>query len=243
MIEQKIAYDWALEKGFRILDYGTWDVDEFFTVPITSEEFVKNTTKHKCSLKPNSTPRKPDKYLEKRMFGLVMYNLSPIQQGIQFQHAVAAYSLKFKEAHDEWAENWMTSILYNGGTSCDPTEVYHGHRMIPYQGSMQYHMDALVEAGIDYALFKEPDANMATTAIVFLADERVFKDEELYPDFVETEKPWADKLKKNRDYKPSDDEYARWEKINDKNYKAWLEKIGGPKNEFLRTFRRQFRLA
>jgi hypothetical protein len=36
-------------------------------------------------------------YLEYRMYGLVPYNLSPIQQGIQFGHGVIEYSLDVYE--------------------------------------------------------------------------------------------------------------------------------------------------
>jgi hypothetical protein len=72
--------------------------------------------------------------LELRMYGLVPYNISPIQQGIQFGHAVVEYSQKiqsFKSGilsktetyrnisnqYDEWADNWKTFIILNGGTT------------------------------------------------------------------------------------------------------------------------------
>jgi hypothetical protein len=42
-------------------------------------------------------PRKTEMYLEYRMYGLVPYNLSPIQQGIQFGHGVIEYSLDVYE--------------------------------------------------------------------------------------------------------------------------------------------------
>ena len=45
------------------------------------------------------------KQLEYRMYGLVPYNLSPIQQGIQFGHAVVEYMLSFGDlpSTQEWA--------------------------------------------------------------------------------------------------------------------------------------------
>ena len=62
----------------------SWDTDKmsceesYFTELITSEEFIRRIGL--CVVKPNSTPRKTDMYLEYRMYGLVPYNLSPIQQ-------------------------------------------------------------------------------------------------------------------------------------------------------------------
>jgi len=45
--------------------------------------------------------------------------------------------------------------------------------------------------------------------------------------------PWQDK---GRGYKPKEAEVAKWETENAKNRERWVEKIGGPKNDFLRQF-------
>ena len=58
--------------------------------------------------------------LELRMYGLVPYNISPIQQAIQFGHAVVEYGQKVKGhnyeqasvIYNDWANNWKTFIIY-----------------------------------------------------------------------------------------------------------------------------------
>ena len=99
--------------------------------------------------------------------------------------------------------------------------------------------DQLEVNNILFSEFYEPDLNNALTSVNLLADERVF-DRELYPDYVDMPYPWKDK---GRGYKPSDKEMDKWEVENMKNRAKWVEKIGGEKNDFLRTFLRAFRLA
>lgn len=109
--------------------------------------------------------------LELRMYGLVPYNISPIQQGIQFGHAVVEYAQKhFKDKdYQEWAWRWKTFIILNGGTTNSE------------RGSMQKHLVELEKNKIKFATFYEPDLNDTLTAIVFLVDESVFNKEK-YPD-------------------------------------------------------------
>ena len=66
------------------------------------------------------------KRLEYRMYGLVPYNISPIQQGIQFGHEVVEYGLKHGKSnvindkvdtYTQWAKNDKTFIILNGGTT------------------------------------------------------------------------------------------------------------------------------
>ena len=75
------------------------------------------------------------KNLELRMYGMVNYQLTGIQMGIQFLHAVSDYGqlvkkLKGEELkkYDDWADNWKTVILLNGGTTNNRIvdEVYFG---------------------------------------------------------------------------------------------------------------------
>jgi len=104
------------------------------------------------------------KELEKRMYGLVPYNISPIQQAIQFGHAVVEMSLDQIDEYFDWAANWKTFIILNGGTS-------NGNPNFP--GTMQQHLEILKENKISHAIFNEPDLNNMLSAIVFLVDERV----------------------------------------------------------------------
>ena len=65
--------------------------------------------------------------LELRMYGMVPYNISPIQQGIQFGHAVVDYGQRMKylgehnqslnTQYNDWADNYKTFIILSGGTT------------------------------------------------------------------------------------------------------------------------------
>ena len=158
--------------------------------------------------------------LEYRMYGLVPYNLSPIQQGIQFGHAVQEYNnmigenllnIPWQESFEKWSKVDKTFIILNGGTTrTNPSD----------QGTMQNHIDTLQSIiGDKYETFKEPDLNNALTAVVFLVDERVW-DKEKYPD---RDKTMVDL------FSESESNYA--------------ERLGGEQNVKLREFLSQFRLA
>jgi len=77
----------------------------------------------KCTVKPNSQPRKSDKFLNYRMYGMVPYNLSPIQQGIQFGHAVVRMGRTVRDMgymediYNKWADKDEVFIILNGGTT------------------------------------------------------------------------------------------------------------------------------
>lgn len=179
-----------------------------------------------------------NKNLEKRLYFLTMYNISPIQQGIQCGHAQMEYALQYWKDSDfkDWAENWKTWIILNGGTSND------GFGVRAALGSMETHLQSLKDAGIKCAPFNEPDLNWSLTAIAFLVDERVFNNED-YPDLMVFCKDkmvntaWLSVFKNG----PFDiDEFKlKWPEL----YKEWVEFIGGEKIAFLKFFVKQFRLA
>ena len=160
--------------------------------------------------------------LRQRMYGLVPYNISPIQQGIQFGHAVVEFGLKYFDTiqYKRWANEDKTFIIYNGGTT-NSNRDFDGIAV----GSLNKHADALQEKGITFSYFHEPDLQGALTAVVFLVDERVW-DKEKYPDFVS---PRPNGLIGNIE--------------NQFGYKEWLENIGGEQIVWLRQFLSQFRLA
>ena len=205
-------------------------------VELSKEEFLGYIKDVK--VKANSTPRKPEKFLEYRMYGLVPYNLSPIQAGIQYGHAVVEYQQMTREipgiedTYNKWARQDKTFIILNGGTTNEDKDS-------KWYGTMQQNRDLLLNNEIIFAEFKEPDLNNTLTGVVFLVDERVFN-RELYPDFVNMPYPWEHK---GRKYKPSDSEIGKYEADNQNNYNKWVEKIGGIKNVFLRDFLKNFRLA
>lgn len=162
------------------------------------------------------------KKLEYRMYGLVPYNISPIQQGIQFGHAVVRYGRTVKgiepyeSLFNEWADNHETFIILNGGTTNSNRDKL---------GTLNVHAQTLFENGIVTQAFYEPDLGDQLTAIVFLIDERVFN-KVLCPDFNSLLTPNL---------------FISHEERED--YNKWVESIGGPKNAFLREFLKSFRLA
>ena len=191
--------------------------------------------------------------LELRMYGLVPYNISPIQQGIQFGHAVVEYGQKMKylgehnqslnTQYNDWADNWKTFIILNGGVTNNKTSLKDG---LPF-GSLNNHLLTLMDNNVEFAQFNEPDLGDQLTAVVFIVDERVFNRGK-YPDFgdwvidnygdllitddpYETRKSIINKLKESSN------------KEDKKVYQTWVNFVGGEKNVFLIDFLRNFRLA
>ena len=173
--------------------------------------------------------------LELRMYGMVPYNISPIQQGIQFGHAVVEYGQKMKylgehnqslnTQYNDWADNWKTFIILNGGTTNN--KIVEGK----YLGSLNNHKSTLDKIGIYNVTFDEPDLGDQLTAIVFIVDERVFNKEK-YPYFNFKIKQQIDL---NNPTFSDDTEKQEWT--------LWVQSIGGWKNLELRNFIQNFRLA
>lgn len=110
-----------------------------------------------------------------RMYGLVPYNISPIQQAIQYGHAVVEYANDFfsDDDYQAWARRDKTFIILNGGTT---------NLSATYTGSLNNHLQTLKDNGIKVATFHEPDLGDQLTAVVFLVDDRVW-DREAWPDY------------------------------------------------------------
>lgn len=165
-----------------------------------------------------------------RMYGLVPYNLSPIQQGIQYGHSVVEYGLQSHEiggiALDKylnWANNDKVFIILNGGTTNTRPSIVTGE---PY-GTLNQHLLTLHMNGILLSTFFEEDLGDQLTAITFLVDDRVW-DTETYPDF---------------EYDDDEREFVGTQRSYETQYYEWSERIGGEKNVFLKEFLKQFRLA
>jgi hypothetical protein len=188
--------------------------------------------------------------LELRMYGLVPYNISPIQQAIQFGHAVVEYGQKMKKLpfndievtkkYDDWADNWKTFIILNGGTTNHKTSLEDG---LPF-GSLNNHLLTLMDNDVEFVQFNEPDLGDQLTAVVFIVDERVFNKNK-YPDFEN----WV--IEKYGDlitgggtsYQVAKRIKESTSKKDQKVYQEWVKLIGGEKNAFLRDFLKNFRLA
>ena len=198
--------------------------------------------------------------LELRMYGLVPYNISPIQQGIQFGHAVVEYGQKMKiigllnnehlgghnqslnTQYNDWADNWKTFIILNGGTTNNKTSLKDG---LPF-GSLNNHLLTLMDNNVEFAQFNEPDLGDQLTAVVFIVDERVFNRKE-YPNFEDWVMDNYGELVRT-DYYTSSYMLAQKIKNSDskadkKVYEEWVKLIGGEKNVFLRDFLKNFKLA
>jgi len=154
-----------------------------------------------------------------RMYGLVPYNLSPIQQGIQFGHAVVEYANQFynDEDYQKWSQECKTFIILNGGTT---NYSFQKNGTSLRKGTLNQHLETLRELDVKLAYFCESDLGYQLTGIVFLVDERIYNKEK-YPEF--------DGL--------DNSDYLEWlSKFSDNSEKA--QKIVD-----LREFLKQFRLA
>ena len=159
-----------------------------------------------------------------RLYGLVPYNISPIQQGIQFMHAAIEYANEFGESDSyyQWSRYDKTVIILNGGTT---------NKNSDFQGTLNQHLTTLLQNNVKVSKFYEPDLGDQMTAIVFLVDDRVW-DKETYPDLVPI------KIPKNR--RPENMvEYREVE------FGEWKRQFGSDANDvvFMRNFLKQFRFA
>jgi len=175
--------------------------------------------------------------LELRMYGLVNYQLTGIQMGIQFSHVVVEYGLENFNTTEylDWAKYWKTVIILNGGTTnSNPDRL----------GTLNQAYNTLLENGIICSSFSEPDLGDQMTAICFIVDERVFNKKD-YPDLED----WF--YDNYRDLTKSNlTKYQLAQKLRESNdpddiriYKKWLSLVGGEKNALLRDFLKNFRLA
>ena len=164
-----------------------------------------------------------------RMYGLVPYNISPIQQGIQFGHAVVEYGLKYSDTpqYKRWSTYDKTFIILNGGTTNTATSFVTGEP----NGTLNRHLLKLVNTlKLEVGTFHEPDLGDQLTAVVFLVDERVW-DKETYPD-----------------YEAMEIEVEYFALSGAEQYEEWKRMFGESDEEFehimaLREFLTQFKLA
>lgn len=191
--------------------------------------------------------------LEIRMFGMVPYNISEIQKGIQFGHGVIEYSnMYFNDIdYQSWARKYKTFIILNGGTSMS----YDIYNLDSPKGSMESLNISLYENNIKFSKFNEPDLNYMLSSINFLVDERVFNKKK-YPDFKYNSRYLIlyNKIKSLL----SDFDIEKFNAqetvsiINDwmkhipnenNKFNKWLESIGGVSNFYLRIILDRYSLA
>lgn len=190
------------------------------------------------------------------MYGFVPYNISEIQRGIQFGHAVVEYGRLYGNTKDykRWGEFDKTFIILNGGTTRDAMVDYfkfeyslNFHNQNDFGcGGMQEIAGTLGQiVSIKFAIFNEPDLNFALSGICLLVDERVY-DRTNYPTLADNDinferVPLEDRIKylesnySNMGFYTSDE--AKYD------YKRWINSLGGQANEFLRYYLPKFKLA
>lgn len=171
--------------------------------------------------------------LEKRMYFLVPYQLSGIQQAIQAGHAALEYAREYKNDKQfiNFVDNWKTWIILNGGTSRDGANDEE-------RGTLNSIEKNLEENEIKYTIFRETDLNNTLTAICFICDERIFN----YKDYPSWKRYIIDEMiGSNPDILIQTEEELkeRFPKL----YKKWLKKIGGEKNAFLKNLLKDKELA
>ena len=161
------------------------------------------------------------------MYGLVPYNISPIQQAIQFGHAVVEYANNYfnDDDYQAWAKNDKTFIILNGGTT---NKDFETELNISYKGSLNNNASTIDQHNLKHGVFFEPDLGDQLTAVVFLVDDRVW-DKETYPDFPG---PWISDWTGTH---PDKGYYDQWKKMfsedeTEADHIAWLR-------DFLRNFR------
>ena len=180
--------------------------------------------------------------LELRMYGFVNYQLTDIQKGIQFSHAITEYSLEYFHSTQylDWAKFWKTVILLDGGTTNNNPD-----RL----GTLNQIHNTLLEKDIICSSFSEPDLGDQMTSICFIVDERVFNKKK-YPDLGY----WINEngfTLKNPFLDPRKIDYMRLDGYFDSTkeqdeidlYQKWVDYIGGSKNVFLRDFLKNKKLA
>ena len=108
--------------------------------------------------------------LEYKMFGIVPYQLSEIQKGIQFAHALAQYSYLATTQNDNdfhrWINYFETIVLLNGGTTSKEENSL---------GSLNILSEELFKRNIKHTKFYEPTLGNQLTAICLLVDSRVWE--------------------------------------------------------------------
>lgn len=189
-----------------------------------------------------------------RMYGLVPYNISPIQQGIQFGHALQEYNnmmfdlvamgpkeQELKAAFNSWRLSGKTFIVLNGGTT--------NSRIIedtPF-GSLNQHVNTLKDLGVVTAEFYEPDLGEQLTAVVFLVPKQVYNKKEFpgFKDYIKTldySDAFIDFLELCHNSVGGNAMPTKFEEYTEV-YNKWVESIGGEKNVQLREFLYRFSFA
>lgn len=144
------------------------------------------------------------------MYCLVLRHLSPIQKGIQSAHAIVEYANQYRNTpeYERWAFYDKTIVMLDVHSSTD----------------LNGACETLFENGWPSACFSEEDLYNATTAVCFLADERIY-------DYETYGRSWED-------HKRQMEESGRIAV-----YGGWLDMIGNESAEKIKELISNLRIA
>lgn len=183
-----------------------------------------------------------------RLYGLVPYQLTGIQQGIQFGHALQELNNYYRDNPEDsnfsdfktWSEQCKTFIVLNGGTTNDRTVG------LDFFGSLNNHKKQLELMDINVGTFNEPDLGDQLTAIVFVVPECVYNKKD-YPEFWDWEPVIHYAKKEDKSHELLAFKTDNTEEVSEEIrtfYDNWVLSIMGEKKwADLREFLRKFRLA
>lgn len=183
-----------------------------------------------------------------RLYGLVPYQLTGIQHGIQFGHALQELNNYYRDNVEDpnlsdfkiWSEQCKTFIVLNGGTT-NNREVG-----LDFFGTLNNHENELELMGIKTGSFREPDLGDQLTSIVFVVPERVYNKKD-YPEFWDWE-PVVNYAKNvSKSHELVDFKFNNTESVSDDIwtwYNRWCADVMVEQKWVeLRDFLRNFRLA
>lgn len=102
-----------------------------------------------------------------RLYSFVLYQLSPIQKGIQAWHAGEEYVEQYKNTDEvNYRKNDKTVIILDGGTYLNMLDIINNMELF----------------NIKYSIFREPDLNDIITSICIMVDEKIY-DRINHPDY------------------------------------------------------------
>jgi len=186
--------------------------------------------------------------MELRMYFFVPYNISPIQQAIQAGHAALEYARQYKDDAQfiNFADNWKTWIILNGGTTNSKRDFDAISLGSLNQLADQLSLGDGISDEIKMSFFREPDLEDALTAVCFICDERVFNYED-YPDLAEfiLSIDFPDDTKQKYDsFSVNGKTYEELKRLFPNIYKMWIKDVmGTEENRFLRELLKGKKLA
>lgn len=113
------------------------------------------------------------------MVGIVPYQLTGIQAGIQFKHASDEYLIKYKDDAQfwEWVMNHKTvRVVASPSTNSNKESKFYGH--------LNKLKDTLEALNIKHACFYEPDFGEQLAGIALICDREIFNRDYMVSNYI-----------------------------------------------------------